>query len=154
MKRTDTVISIILLALTVGTLIEISKLPIGNFLFPQAGFFPLLIAILLGVLALILLGQAIKEKGKEKGNFLTSLGERKKVALTVAGLLGFIVLFESLGFLISTFLLMAFLLRSAGHKWRASIGTAVLSALACYLLFDTLLKATLPEGILKGLLGD
>ena len=154
MKRTDTRISLILLALTAGTLVETSRLPVGNFLFPQAGFFPLLIAILLGILALILLGQAIRDKGKEKEKFLSSLGEGKKVALTLVGLLGFMVLFESLGFLISTFLLMTFLFHSAGHNWRTSVGTGVLSALACYLLFDTLLKATLPPGVLKGLLGD
>ena len=155
MKGTDMVMSIILLALTIGTLVEISNLPIGNFRSPQAGFFPLLLAILLGVLALILLGQAIKKKEREKGNFLSSSGEWKKVSLTVAGLLAFVFFFESLGFLISSFLLMAFLLRSVGgRKWRVVTGTAILSALVCYLLFNTLLKASLPGGILKRILGD
>ena len=154
MKRTDMRVSLILLALTAGTLVETSKLPIGSFLSPDAGLFPLWTAILLGVLSLILLGQALRDRGREKGKGLSRPGEGKKVAFTVGGLLGFIVFYESLGFLISTFLLMAFLFYSAGHRWRTSIGTAVLSALACYLLFDTLLKATLPAGLLKGLLGN
>ncbi len=154
MKKRDIKISLILLGLTVGMLWETNKLPIGNFLQPDAGFFPLLIAILLGVLSLILLGQTLRDKRMEDGKLLSSPGEGKRVVSTVAGLLGFIVIFESLGFLISAFLLMSFLFHSAGHRWRMSIGTAILSALTCYLVFDKLLKATLPAGLLKSLIGD
>ncbi len=155
MKRTDIAVSIILLALTLGSLVEISNLPIGSFRFPEAGFFPFIITILLGTLSLILLGQGIREKAKGKESFLIRLGEWKKVSLTVAALLGFIFLFEYLGFLISIFFLMVFLLLAVGgQKWRGVIGTAVLSALVSYLLFDTLLKASLPAGLLKGILGN
>lgn len=155
MKKTDLLVSLILLALTLGASLEIRNMPIGSFGSPGAGFFPFLVAILLGILTLILLAQTIWEKGKEKATPSNVWGEWKKGTLTVACLLGFIALFEYLGFLISTFFLMAFLLLAVGgRKWLEAIGTALISAFVCHLLFNSLLKASLPAGLLKGLLGN
>jgi uncharacterized Tic20 family protein len=62
MLKRDLLISCILLALAVATLVETSKLPIGTLSSPHAGFFPLVVAILLSILSLVLLIQAIKGK--------------------------------------------------------------------------------------------
>lgn len=155
MRKTNLATSLVLLALTAGTLSQIRNLPVGNFRLPQAGFFPLLITGVLGILALILLFQALRDKEKSSGSFRASLGEWEKVTWTVAALVGFVFIFEPLGFLISTFLLMAFLLLAVGgQRWRTVMATAVISAVVWYLLFDPLLKASFPPGLLKGMLGS
>ena len=71
MRKTDIIVSIILLGLSIATLLEIKQLPIGNLTLPQPGFFPLILAILLGILSLVLLGQAVKgtERRKERATF-------------------------------------------------------------------------------------
>jgi putative tricarboxylic transport membrane protein len=155
MKKPDLLLSFILLAVTFGASMEIRNLPIGSFGTPGAGFFPLLVTILLGLLSVVLLAQSLREKGNKRGSGSNVWGEWKNVTLTVACLLGFIVFFERLGFLISTFLLMAFLLYVVGRrKLTLTMATALVSAFVCHLLFNSLLNASLPMGILSGLLGN
>ena len=66
MKKRDLILGFVLLALAIVTLMEISKLPIGSLSSPHVGFFPLIAAILLGILSLVLLGQAIRGKDIKK----------------------------------------------------------------------------------------
>jgi hypothetical protein len=58
-----------------------------------------------------------------------------------------------MGYLICTFLLVAFFVKAMGkRKLWVAITMALVSTVVSYLLFDTLLKTTLPVGILSGLL--
>lgn len=149
MKRRNLVSAIILLALSVGTLLETRKLPIGTLTSPQSGFFPLILAICLGIFSLVLLGQAIKEKPEGETISWVNPGGWKGLSLTVGALFVFAIFFEWLGYLISIFLLMTFLLGAIGNKrWWFVIMISLLSTLASYLIFGILLKAPLPEGIL------
>ena len=148
MKTADTISGIVLLALSVAALLEITNLPIGSLTSPQAGFFPLLLAVFLGILSVVLLGQAIKEKDKGKGSFWGSRGGRKRIGLTLGGLFAVAIFFERLGYLISAFLLIFYLLVVIGNqKWWVAVITAFLSALVSYLLFGLLLKGSLPAGM-------
>ena len=64
-------------------------------------------------------------------------------------MLAYVLLLESLGFAISTFLLLAFYLKwVAAQAWRLSVSFAVLAALGAHLFFDVLLRAQLPRGLL------
>jgi hypothetical protein len=73
----------------------------------------------------------------------------KKTVLTLIGLFVFSFLFERLGFLISSFLFMVFLLKLVGgQRWVYTVGIAVLTSAACYLLFGRLSDTALPSGIL------
>jgi len=154
MKKTDLPVSIFFIALTLGASLEIPKLPVGSFGSPGAGFFPFLVVILLGILSLVYLGQAIAAKRKEQNETPHNIwGGLDKVGLTVISLLFFVFFFEYLGFLICTFFMMIFLLKQVGQrKWSESIGIALISALICHLLFISLLQASLPSGLLIGLL--
>ena len=145
MKKRDLILSVILLALAIATLVETEKLPVGTLSSPQVGFFPLLIAILLGILSLVLLGQAIKRKDAEKILPLAGSGGWKLFGLTVGVLFLFALFFERLGYLISTFLLIVFLARMSGKKqWRVVFIYGAFATLATYLIFGVLLKAPLP----------
>ena len=73
----------------------------------------------------------------------------KRIVLAVAALVVFGLLFESLGYVISTFLFIAFLLRAVEQqKWGLAVVVAFFTALATYLVFGLLLQTPLPGGIL------
>jgi putative tricarboxylic transport membrane protein len=148
MLKRDLLISCILLALAVATLVETSKLPIGTLSSPHAGFFPLVVAILLSILSLVLLIQAIK--GKDTKIIPKQMRfERWKSLCFILGLLFlFAIFFEHLGYLVSTFYLIAFLMRIYGtKKWWVAVIYAFFATFASYLIFDILLNAQLPVGI-------
>ena len=68
----------------------------------------------------------------------------------VLAIFGFTLLLEKLGFLPSTFLFICFILRAVERRrWGFSVGVALLVAVASYVVFDVLLKAQLPAGLLE-----
>ena len=153
MKKRNLIVSIILLALTIATLIETRKLPIGSLSSPQVGFFPLVLAIILGILSLVFLGKTIKSKDEGKAPPWVTGGGLRPLILTTGVLFLYGFFFEPLGYLISTLLLIGFLVGAFGtKKWWVVITVALISTVASYLLFDTLLKASLPKGLLEGIL--
>lgn len=148
MKKVDLISSIVLLALSMAALLESSKLPFGSIKTPKMGFLPLILAIALTIFSLILLGQAIKEK-RVKGLSLSNVESRswKRIGLTVGALFAYPFFFEHLGYKISTFLLIAFLLKSIEpQKWWLTIVVALLSSLLSYLIFGVLLNIPFPTG--------
>jgi putative tricarboxylic transport membrane protein len=142
--------ALILLALAIATVGYGSKLPFGKLSSPQAGFFPVLIAILLAVLSLILLGQALQGRQEKQTPSPPKLAwGGKALFLTVGVLFAFTLFFEYLGYLISTFLLMAFLLGAIGSKkWWVMFLVAFFTTMISYLLFGVLLNTPLPSGLL------
>lgn len=149
MRRSDAISGIALLALALAMLFEASKLPFGRLSSPRPGFFPLILAVILAVFSLILLRQAVKEREERDGPFTTGPGTWKKIGLATGALLAFALLFESLGYILSVFLFMAFLLRAVeGQKWWLVFVVALPASLLSYLLFGMLLKTPLPAGIL------
>ena len=155
MKRARLITSAVLLALACVTLLETGKLPIGNLHSPQAGFFPLLIGLLLGVFSVVLLFQTLKEKRGETSPAPTPSGRQKRVLLTLGALFCVALFFERLGYLISTFLLIGFLLATVSRQkpW-VVITTAFLSSVISYLLFGVVLQTQLPAGILSSFFGS
>lgn len=148
--KTDIVSGIFLLGLSIATLLGIRQLPVGTMTSPQAGFFPLLLGIILAALSLVLITQATRDKqAKKKKENWESSGGLKRICLTLAVLFGVGFFFESLGYLISAFFLIAFLLICVGNqKWWLAITAGLLSAMFSYLIFGMLLKGSLPAGFL------
>jgi len=148
-KRKDVISSIVFLAISMVVVIEVAKMPIGNLVSPRLGLWPLIQAILLAILSFILLGQARKSKDQEKSPFWGGPGSWKRIGLTMGSLVAFGFSYEILGFLVSAFLLIAFLARVIGSmKWWVSITVAISSSLSSYGLFGLLLDTPLPAGIL------
>jgi putative tricarboxylic transport membrane protein len=155
MRRRNLATAIFLLMFSILILWETGKLPIGTLKSSQAGFFPLVLAILLGILSLIRLIQILIGKLEEKKELWVHTNGWRDLGFTVGALFAFGAFFERLGYLVSTFLLIVFLMKFVGRtKWLNGIVFAVLSTLFSYLLFEILLKTQLPEGLLKGVLSD
>lgn len=72
-----------------------------------------------------------------------------KVSLCIGLLLMYAVLFERLGFLISTLLFGFFIALLYGAHWTRCIFIGVVASISLYLLFDYALDVPLPLGILE-----
>jgi hypothetical protein len=148
MKKRNLVSGIILLAFSIGTLLESRELEIGTLSSAQTGFFPFFLSILLAILSIILLGQAMKGQNEGTIPVWVSKGGWRRLGLTLGVLFFFTAFFERLGYLISTFLLIFILVKAIGNrKWWVAFLFAFLSTLGSYLIFGILLKTPLPPGI-------
>jgi len=129
--------------------IESFRLGIGTAHRPGPGFFPFGAAIAVGVISLLRVWRTCKEIPITKMTVIATSREWKKIVCAVASMLLYAYLLEPLGFVICTFLLMAFYLKViAAQRWLLSLSFAAAVAGVSYLFFDVLLNAQLPRGIL------
>jgi len=126
-------------------------LPYGNIHNPGPGFFPLWLGIILGAMAIgfILKAAWQKEGGKVLRDILAEKVRWEKVLFVLLALALYGYLMNFLGYLIVTFLLMAFLLRFIEPQpWKPVIGWTLLGSLGSYLIFEVWMKLRLPKGLL------
>ncbi|MCX5906800.1 MAG: tripartite tricarboxylate transporter TctB family protein [Deltaproteobacteria bacterium] len=119
---------------------------------PEPGLFPFLAGIILVLLGSIVWLQAFKEKSRDKGGegkFFPQADTWKRIFLSVLALSVYVLILDLLGFLLATFLFLAFLLRFIEpQKWSVVLTAALLTSVSSYLLFQLLLKSNLPKGFL------
>jgi putative tricarboxylic transport membrane protein len=121
---------------------------VGNLKSPGAGFMPFLsgVAIIFFSVTGFLFASIRKKQGEGWSNSMQNL-QWKNSLVVLASLSIYVLLLERLGFLISTALFMAFLLRTfALYRWHLVIGGAILTAIASYALFKIWLEVQLPIG--------
>jgi putative tricarboxylic transport membrane protein len=138
---------LIFVLIALGSFYEAAKLPFGRMNAPGAGFFPVVLAALLGAVSLAGLIAAFRDGGERQSH--ESHLFWKKIILTVTALAAFAVIFERVGYLVTTFLFVAFLLRIVERRSRAlAAAVAFAASLVSYLIFGLLLGAPLPAGVL------
>ena len=148
MKRSNIIIAITLLGLSGYVLIESMRLGFGGLRTPQAGFFPTILSAVLAVLSLVLLGQATKEKEERASPFRLGPASWRRIALAVGVLLSFGFSVDFLGYSLSSFLLIAILLRAIEPmRWSLIIIIALSTAVISFGIFGWLLQTPLPTGI-------
>ena len=121
---------------------------LGSFSSPSSGFMPFLAGLAVVVLALIGFIDATlkKRKGEEWLNILKGIHWEKSFGI-LALLALYTIALVPIGFLVSTFLFVALLLKTiVPQRWSITIMGSILSAFASYLIFDVWLKAQLPKG--------
>lgn len=114
--------------------------PVG----PRA--FPMITAILIGACGIVLL---VKGGGAVEPN---AAGVNRGILGISAALLAYALVFQSLGFVVSTALMSAVVARIFGATWAQSVSTGVVLSVGSFLLFDHGLDVVLPTGILGDLL--
>jgi len=116
---------------------------------PGPGFFPLIAAAGIGVIAALrLIGSARAGVSAENSHFDIG-GEAKLVLYVIAGMTAYAFLLEPFGFFLCTLLLVAFYLKViAGRGWPVTLIFASAVALTSHIFFDVLLRAELPRGLL------
>ena len=124
-------------------------LKLGTINDPGSGYVMFYAGLLMILFSLIILYGAIKEGGP---TFLSLWRDVlwTKPLVVIALLVVFALLFETLGFLASTILLLVALLRAIDPvPWRRAIPIAILVPLVCWYVLDKLLLIQLPAGVLR-----
>lgn len=124
---------------------ESLHMPLGTFQMPGAGFFPLGLGLLLGILALLLWAAQGPDPAASDAAQPTQRAE--VICLTVC-LVAAAWLFERVGFLITMAVFLTVTTAMLGRIawWRAAALAAVGTA-AAWLVFVRVLKIALPSGV-------
>ncbi len=127
-----------------------AQLGIGTMRRPGSGFLSLLAGCFISLMALIVLLQSLLQRqGKEAK--LSSLWEgvkwRRPLAIGLI-LVAYILVLEKVGFLITSLLTLFVMFKGVEKiSWGKAILISVSISAGSFLLFNNLLKATLPRGI-------
>jgi putative tricarboxylic transport membrane protein len=129
---------------------EARTLAIGRIVQPGPGFFPFWLGLALVILSLALIGKGFHER-IEAASVSQGLwkGLRwEKVIFSLGALLLYAFFLESLGYILSTFLLMFFLFRTIeAQRWPVVILGSVITSFVTYILFRLWLQVQLPMGL-------
>jgi putative tricarboxylic transport membrane protein len=135
----------------IGLVIAVSSLKygLGNLSAPGPGFLPFISGLAILGLAIVVFSQQLSRSGQERLADLWRKRNWPKMLLVLAALLVYTLLFNVLGFLLDSFLLIAFLLRLMEPMgWFKVLGGAVCASGGSYVIFQLWLEAQLPKGIL------
>ena len=122
------------------------RLGVGSATEPGSGFIFVWSRLILVVLSLIAFAESLRN-GEEASPGVGVLNWRK-IVLVLLALLLYAFFLERLGFVLTTFLLLSFLLGLIqGAHWGKSLGVAGAAALGSYAMFELWLKIRLPHGI-------
>jgi putative tricarboxylic transport membrane protein len=136
------------LGISIFVCLESVHSEIGTYQSPGAGFLPFWSGITLGIFSLILIAKSWMEKKETKVTVLWKGKEWDKVILVLTSLLIYALLLPRLGYLITTFGLMAFLFGLIGRPrlWIQGV-SALITVLITYIIFYMWLDVQLPKGI-------
>lgn len=155
MGKPDQVSSIFWLILGLALVYDSNQLGLGAFAHPGPGFFPFWCGAILIGLSILVFFQGRQSQRDRRGSRLSQLWDGlvwTKPIYIIISLLVYALTFPSLGFLLSTTLLLIFLFKAIEPAtWMLSIIGAVLASSVSYILFGVWLRVQLPRGFLEGL---
>ena len=144
MLKSDRWTGIFFLLLSAYVCGESLRLGLGDMHRPGPGFISFWSGLILGLMAVGIVLRSFFGKGVGGEKF----ANWQSVVSVGLSLFGFLLLLDTLGFIISTFLFVSFLLKRVEQKkWLFSLTVAGLTACFSYVIFEVLLKAQLPQGI-------
>lgn len=127
--------------------IEAYKLGLGSLNAPKPGFFPFITGMLLGALSLLRFAVTLMPRNKAQG-FKISINWKKSISL-LAALLAYAFLMNHLGYFVSTFILIVFLLKVIEPKpWWTAFAGGLGIAFFTHVIFRIWLQVQLPRGFL------
>jgi putative tricarboxylic transport membrane protein len=144
MSKHDIGVAALTLIFGAAAAYESAKLPFGTVRNPGPGFFPWWTSVVLDLLALVLLSQALTLRSTTVGK---DSGRIAKVTALLIALGAYIFLLDPLGYLLTTFLLVLFMLRAIdAQRWAVALGMAAITSVGSYVVFAIWLSIPLPRG--------
>jgi putative tricarboxylic transport membrane protein len=139
-------VAVVFLFVSLWIGLEALQVPFGSFRMPGAGFFPLLLGVLLGILALVLLGMSLL--GGADGAIRVG-ATRPEILSLIGTMFASVWLFERAGYLLTMALFLGVTMKALGKTgWTVAVVVALIGSAASYLLFGHVLMIALPAGIL------
>lgn len=146
MMTRDRVAATALLIFGLAAAFEAHRLAIGDPARPGPGFFPFWLGVTLCIAAVGLLLHRAPTGGQPRAIPTESL-RRDKVVLTLLGGLAYALVVESVGFSVTTFAFLVFLLTVIEPQRRlTSVVISAVTTAACYVVFTVWLAVQLPVG--------
>jgi putative tricarboxylic transport membrane protein len=153
MKKNDRFTSLFWTALGFYIAYEGYRLQLGTFQEPKSGFLVFWAGMILSGLSLALFVQTFWIKKDEARKVLWKGVRWSKVVKLIVSILLYILIFKWAGFLLSTFVLLLFLLKGLEpQKWSVALVVSLVTVVLVYVLFGVLLESQFPEGILGRML--
>jgi hypothetical protein len=150
LKRDELIGGIVIFLFGGITVILSLRMPIGTFRSAGTGMFPLCLGILLIILSGLFLLNLFyhKKKVMEKKESIAEIPRSAKQMIFFFGTMVLVtLLFNRLGYPLSSFLLMLALLKTLGMKrWSLNIILSLGTAAVCYFLFVQWLNIPMPKG--------
>jgi putative tricarboxylic transport membrane protein len=149
MNRRDLLAGLFWLAVSVFVIVQSVKSDLGSLHSPGPGFLPFWSAFVLGVFSIVLTVMSIlKKKWEGKLVDLWKGLDWDRVIWVLLSLFLYPILLPVTGYLVTTFVLIAFLLCiGVRSKLWIDIASAVAITVISYVIFCTLLDVKLPKGI-------
>lgn len=151
MKKADLITGVVLLVISGYLIQEAWRMPASGTFGPGPGFFPLGLGVIMAALAMILLATTWQRRATAKDMVSPFPGKKALIAIgsVLGGLAAYILLIEVLGFLMDTFLYVAFLLGVVERKrWPMTLMVAVSTTAGLYFIFQVLLGIALPSNMI------
>lgn len=150
MKRLNQTTSLFLIGFSVLIITSSLKVGVGNLQAPGPGFMGFLASILLLSLSLVVFTEESLKSAKEEGKGRFGWENVSKQFIITVALCGYVFVLDTLGFLLSSFILMwiMFLIDNP-RKWFYHMVIAFIVINASYLVLCKLLRVVLPAGILR-----
>ncbi|HSR12393.1 MAG TPA: tripartite tricarboxylate transporter TctB family protein [Thermodesulfobacteriota bacterium] len=154
MERTQShynrVAAIVFMAVSVFFAFYARSVEIGTWNEPGPGFLPFWAAMTLGAMSVaLLIGSYAKKAWAARPSFFPQSDSWKRVAATFLALIVYNLLLPRLGFTITTFFFLFFLVRFIfPQTWLRTLTVAVAGSVIARLLFINFLETQLPKGFL------
>lgn len=150
MNRYDSVSSVVWFVVGLGIISwSLLTLEVGTLRSPKGGWFPLVSGAMICILSMIVFIQAQRKKQEATGERLYEEGSGGAIFGTIGILIVYALALERLGFVVTTFLVMAFIfIRIARASWLAGVIESTITTGICYYVFHFLLRIPLPKGLL------
>jgi putative tricarboxylic transport membrane protein len=153
--RRDVLGSLFCLLFGIFFTIESFRFGLGAWGKPGPGYFPFGAGVLFSLISLFVFVGAMRTAGSSEASTQPADGFHfQNILLIIIGMLAYALLLKKIGFALCTLGLTVFFIRVIARKgWVNSIITGLIVAIAFHLLFNMLLNAQLPNGILEFALG-
>jgi putative tricarboxylic transport membrane protein len=151
-KKKDFFPNLFCLLFSINFCIESYSYGLGNWKMPGPGFFPFGAGLVFGILSLYLTVKGRLPDPSRTKEVTHDLSEHPKwglMATIVGGMFAYALFLQSLGFALCTFFFVLLCLRGiAKRHWSGSLVVALSVAVGSHLLFNVILNAQIPNGIL------
>lgn len=139
---------VLVLIFSVGYTYSAFAIPFGTVRSPGASFIPRIVGVMAVIISAILLAEDLRKK--PSGEDAEKAAYPLRVLWFIVAFIGYVLIFQPVGYVISTVLFTFVLCMVMGNKWWVSAAIGLGTGVAFYILF-TLLSVPLPLGVLTGL---
>ena len=148
MRAADRVSGLLLLISGIGFTVGARQYPYWAPTGPGAGFLPFWLGLTMALLAAVLLVGAVR-RADHGEDWLPRGRAFMRLVVVIVATTAFVWLLPTLGMTVGTFLFLVGILRFLeGHSWVATIGVALATAAATWLVFIYWLNVPFPPGLL------